>query len=220
MKGDMEMAVIVREKVKGSGEWYIFINHQGKRKSKKVGRDKRLALEVAEKIAARLLLGDTKLIENSPPCPTFKEYAEQWLQGYIRSVRRGGTYTRYKCALERQIYPAIGKMNLIQIKRKDIKTLLLELNNRGFSKSSISMARIVISGVMTSAIEDEIIELNPATGMMKQLGLKPEKGFKGETYGHIIPSDNDSAVNLLDDVSTATKRNLYATKKALKVINS
>ena len=37
------MGVRVREKVKGSGEWWIFIDHQGKRKAKKVGRDKRLA---------------------------------------------------------------------------------------------------------------------------------------------------------------------------------
>lgn len=31
------MAVIVREKKKGSGEWWVFINHLGNRKSKKVG---------------------------------------------------------------------------------------------------------------------------------------------------------------------------------------
>jgi integrase len=44
------MGVKVREKPKGSGNWWIFINHQGKRKSKKIGKDKCLAREVAKKI--------------------------------------------------------------------------------------------------------------------------------------------------------------------------
>ena len=41
------MGVLVKEKVKGSGEWWIFINHNGKRKSKKVGKNKRIAVEAA-----------------------------------------------------------------------------------------------------------------------------------------------------------------------------
>jgi integrase len=46
------MAVNVREKPKGSGIWWIFINHQGKRKSKKIGTDCKIAREVAKKIEA------------------------------------------------------------------------------------------------------------------------------------------------------------------------
>ncbi len=42
------MGVTVREKVKGSGVWWVFISHQGKRKSKKIGRDKTLALDLTE----------------------------------------------------------------------------------------------------------------------------------------------------------------------------
>jgi len=41
------MGVKVREKEKGSGVWYVFISHQGRRKSKRIGKDKRLAREVA-----------------------------------------------------------------------------------------------------------------------------------------------------------------------------
>lgn len=42
------MGVKVREKPKGSGVWWIFINHHGRRKSKKVG-SKKNALEAAQK---------------------------------------------------------------------------------------------------------------------------------------------------------------------------
>ena len=43
------MGVRVREKPKGSGIHRVFINHHGRRKAKKIGKDKRLAREVAKK---------------------------------------------------------------------------------------------------------------------------------------------------------------------------
>ena len=43
------MGVIVREDKKGSGVWYIYINHQGKRKAMMVG-PKRAALKLADEI--------------------------------------------------------------------------------------------------------------------------------------------------------------------------
>ena len=59
------MGVKVREKIKGSGEWWIFINHKGRRKAKKIGRDKKVALAMANKIEAKLVLGDMKLSSNT-----------------------------------------------------------------------------------------------------------------------------------------------------------
>jgi integrase len=51
------MAVRVREKVAGSGVFWVFVNHEGIRKAKKVGSEK-TALEVAEVIKARIALGE------------------------------------------------------------------------------------------------------------------------------------------------------------------
>jgi len=61
--------VTVREKK--PGEWWVFINHHGKRTSKKVGGDKRLALDAAKKIEAKLVLADYNLAEKEKT-PTFK----------------------------------------------------------------------------------------------------------------------------------------------------
>jgi len=52
------MAVKIRERPKGSGEWWLFIDHQGKRKAKKIGKDKKLARDMAKKIEAKLALGE------------------------------------------------------------------------------------------------------------------------------------------------------------------
>ena len=73
----IKMAVTVREKVKGSGVWWIFINHQGKRRSKKIG-DKRTANAVAKKVRERLAAGDIGIVREQ--CPTIKKYGRQWLK--------------------------------------------------------------------------------------------------------------------------------------------
>ena len=72
----IKMAVKINQRPKGSGIWWIFINHQGKRKAKKIGRDKRLAQEVAKKIEAKLLLNDVGLLQDDKKTATFKRYAE------------------------------------------------------------------------------------------------------------------------------------------------
>ncbi len=46
------MSVTVREKTKGSGVWWLFINHNGKRRSKQIGRDKAEALRIAKVVRA------------------------------------------------------------------------------------------------------------------------------------------------------------------------
>jgi integrase len=65
------MGVKVREKPANSGTWWIFINHQGKRRAKKVGRDKKLALDAAKKIEAKLALGDVGLLQEEQLVSTF-----------------------------------------------------------------------------------------------------------------------------------------------------
>ena len=58
------MGVKVRERPQESGIWWVFIDHQGNRKSKKIGKDKKLANDVAKKIEARLVLGDTGIFDS------------------------------------------------------------------------------------------------------------------------------------------------------------
>jgi integrase len=93
------MGVKVREKPAGSGVWWIFIDHLGKRKAKKVGKDRKLAEEVARKISAKLTLGDVGITEKKEQVPAFKEYAELWLHGYIKPLRRETTFERYRDVL-------------------------------------------------------------------------------------------------------------------------
>ena len=64
------MGVTVRQELRG-GDWWIFIHHNGRRESKAIGKDKGFAMQMAEKIKARLVLGDFRM--DDPKVPTFKE---------------------------------------------------------------------------------------------------------------------------------------------------
>ena len=104
------MGVKVRERPEGSGIYWVMIDHQGKRKSKKIGKDKTTANKIAKKIEAKLVLSDLDILEtHATEQPNFEEYAKCWLEDYIKPLRRPSTYERYRDILERHVFPTLGK---------------------------------------------------------------------------------------------------------------
>jgi integrase len=181
------MGVKVREKPKGSGVYWVFINHQGRRKSKKIGRDEDLANEVAEKIKAKLVLGELNIEKIEQPCPLFKDYCELWLEGYVKSLRAWSTYDRYRGVLKKHVYPSLGSKPIDQIKRSDVKSLILKLHKKELSLSSLELVRDVISGPMGYAMDEEIIAANPVTGIFKHLKLERDRKLAKDplTYAEV-----------------------------------
>lgn len=179
------MAVKVREKSLGSGVWWVFINHHGQRKSKRIGPDKALADEVAKKIEARLVLGDMNIMTpetEKPHVQTFEEYATVWLESYIKPLRRASTYDRYKGVLFRQVFPAIGKRPIIEIRRAEIRAILMKHYGEGASRSTVCLLRDVISGPLSYALDEEIITANPVSGILRRLKLDRQKALRVEPF--------------------------------------
>jgi integrase len=169
------MGVKVRERPKGSGVWWIFIDHKGKRKAKRVGSEE-AARKAAKLIEAKLTLGDVGVADREKPkAPAFKEYAELWLTGYVKRLRRETTFERYAGILRQHVYPVLGRLSIDEIARKDVRDLLLSLYNKGLSKGTVCLTRDVLSGPFAHAIDDEIIENNPVQGVVKRLQLTRNK---------------------------------------------
>ena len=160
------MGVKVREKVKGSGEWWIFINHKGKRRSKKIG-DKRAANTVKRKVEARLAKGDMGMIRDK--FPTLSAYSKQWLVAPFHDWK-DSTQREYEKAFNLHVKPRLGSKRLDEIKRVTVKTLLAQLKEQGLSPSRIKTVKNVVSGILNSAIEDELIKANPCRRMGKYTG--------------------------------------------------
>jgi integrase len=190
------MGVKVRERPPGSGIWWIYIDHQGTRKAKKIGKDKKKALEAAKKIEAKLTLGDLGITENKPKPPLFKEYAEVWLHCYIKGLRRQSTFERYQDLLKRYILPVLGNRPIDDIKRGEIRDLLLRLNRKGLSRSTICLIRDVIGGPLSFALDEELILVNPASGITKKLQLRRDRKIEVE------PLTKEEVTLFLDACST------------------
>ncbi|MBW1697857.1 MAG: site-specific integrase [Deltaproteobacteria bacterium] len=170
------MGVKVRERPKGSGIWWIFIDHRGKRKAKKVGRDRRFALETAKKIEAKLVLGDFGFIgTKKKDVPSFKDYSSLWLENYIKPLRRKATYAKYRDNLRLHVWPILGEKPIDEIKRVDIRNMFIELHKKGLSSAMLCSIRDAVGGPLNYAIDDEIIETNPVSGIMRRLNIEHEK---------------------------------------------
>jgi len=182
------MGVNIREKPKGSGVWWIFINHQSKRKSKKIG-SKDIAKKVAEKVKAKLVLGELNIEKINRKCPTFKEYAEMWLS--LPHDRKESTQYNYKGYLQGHIYPHIGSITIDKIRKKDLKLLFDKLSIKGLRLSTCRTIKIPLNGVLDHAVDSEWIDSNP---------LKNIKSGKDSAKNEVDPLTEKDAISLLDEM--------------------
>ena len=191
------MAVIVREKVKGSGEWWVFINHKGKRRSKKVG-DKRAANSVKREVEARLAQGDMGMIRQQ--CPTLTAYGKKWLSSSLQEWKDSTCYN-YEGAFNRHIKPRLGNKRLDEVKRADVKDLIEALKAAGKSAATIQVIKSVLSGILTGAMEDEILSVNPCASTGKYVGNGGEK--------EVVPLSADEVITLLKNTSECLSDTIY-----------
>ena len=160
------MGVKVRERPKGSGIYWIFIDHQGKRKSKKFGRDKRLAQEAAKKIEAKLVLGQLDLQpKDTSTVPKFSEYAEVWLKGYGKTALKYSTQESYRNELRNHITPYFGKKRLDEIARTDVKQFIYDSLGKDLAPATVRKQVAYLSSILNQAVDDEIIEHYSGTAL-------------------------------------------------------
>jgi integrase len=156
------------------GKWYLVIDHKGQRKSKAVSASRSVAEEVRRQVEGRLALGDMGMFDSSSDSLTFAEYTEKWLRDYVAVELKRSTMRGYENVLKVYVLPVLGNKKLAHIKRNEIKTLLAKLGAQGLTKGTRHNVLAVISGVLSYAVDDELLEVNPALG----LGRKSRKASK------------------------------------------
>jgi integrase len=199
------MAVIVKER--NPGEWWLFINYNGKRKAKKVG-SKSAADKARQQIEAKLALGDLGCLDKPKPEvkeTTFKEYAEAWLQTH---GAKESTINYYRDYLQRYVYPRFGSLKLSSITREQIKTWRGELVAKELSANTVRLATAALRTPLSSAVEDGKLIKNEAfklpkvratTAKREPQAMEPEevtaflnaaKGY-GDYYAPVLYGDCD-----------------------------
>ncbi len=162
------MGVKVREKPINSGIWWIFIDHRGRRKAKKIGKGKKVAENIAKKIEAKLVLGDMRLVEKKQvTTPTFQEYAQTWITLTVAVTCKKSTESDYKGILKNHVLPVFGKTPVNKINKFMVKNFLMKKIKDGYASSTVTHMKNAVSGVLNLAIDDEIIQTNPAHNIGK-----------------------------------------------------
>jgi len=154
------MGVKVR-KPGGHRSWCVVIDHQGQRKTIAVG-SRPAAERVRREVEARLALGGVALLQPEvPDRPTLATYATEWLKN-VEHERKPSTAGFYGQFLRLYVLPRFGESRLGDIEREDVKRFISDLRARDFAKNTIRLAVTALRAVLTAAVEDQLIENNPA----------------------------------------------------------
>ena len=150
----------VKERPKGSGVYWLYICHRGKRKTKKIGKDRELACKVAKRLDAKLTLDQLGFATG-----TFAEYAERWIHVDVPAKNKPSTIKHYTEILAQHVKPVFGSRPVGEITRADVKEFL-QKKVAGLAPSTVKHFKSVISGVLGVAMDEGALQSNPA----KQLG--------------------------------------------------
>ncbi len=155
------MGVTVREKVEGSGIYWVFIAHQGRRTSRKVG-DCKAAREAARKIQARLTLGKGAFGEKAKlPAPTLEQYFKRFEKSY-RATLKPKTWASYEGSMRIHVLPKFGQLCLDEVTRPKMKEFVAELVEKGLARDSIRLILAALGIIYNQAVEDKVVSENPA----------------------------------------------------------
>ncbi len=160
------------------------IDYKGIRKYKTIGLDTPENRDRAEDEKAQLESGlryhgeaALKGPEKARPCPKFKDYALNWLNG-LRGLKQS-TLQSYKGNLDKHLIPAFGTFALDEIDYRSVKLFLQakqraayptrhklkkgqEQVYRPYSKDALRLMRATLRVLLEEAVSDGYLTTNPA----------------------------------------------------------
>ena len=169
------MAVKVRER---KGAWWVFVDYKGRRRAKRVGvgaSGKRAALAAAEKLQAKLALGDTSPLEEDRRAPSFQDIAEGWLAKYpkVNSISQT-TLENYTSFTRKHLIPFFGTRLVSAITTEVIEDFIVAKRSengsarfagRPLSDATLRTGLITLRLILQHAVKAKAIVANPAVGV-------------------------------------------------------
>ncbi len=208
------MGVTVREKVRGSGIWWVFASEGGRRKSKRLG-SKKAADQFADRVRVQLADGDLRVFEPpAPPAPvvavpTFGAFASRWLERHAASGGRHGSHAIFASAITHHLRPYFADRALSTISPSLIEDFISHLRTRGsvrypgkgLSEVSVQSIVAVLGRVLRFAVREKAIAASPMGdvefGQRRRISPDPDPFLPAEIRKIIAAArelDMDAAV--------------------------
>ena len=129
---------------------------------------------------------------------TIEEYAQTFIQR-IEHTRKHTTHADYRKILDRDILPVFRGLDLQDITREKVKDLAMASLKKGQSPKTVQNIIRCLSSLLSHAIEDELVTVNPA--------LKPGRFLPRITKRHkITPLTREEVALLLDTAKTKSSK--------------
>ena len=148
------------------GAWWIFIDHKGRRRSKRIG-DRETARHLAQRIRLALTAGDLSVTQPTVET-TLKTYSEGWLRG-LHANLKASTVRFYAENLTRHVLPLLGSRPVSRLTRADCRLLITSSREKGLKLATVKGIARTLSSLLSQAVEDEKLPANPALRMGRYL---------------------------------------------------
>jgi integrase len=160
------MAAKLREK---DDFYWVVVHHQGRRRWKKIGKDKREAQKVVHKINAQLALGKFSM-EDSRRTPTVAEALENWLEDYKPTLSRSFAQLA-EGNIRRHLAPAFGSLRLAELQERHLLQFIAQKSaaKKPLSASTLTNILSLLRRVMALSVEAGEIDRNPCRNLGRLL---------------------------------------------------
>jgi integrase len=166
------MAVKVRQR---RGAWWVFVDHQGQRKAKRVGTGragKHAAELAAAKIAARLADGGPLVVEAPTAVPTFETAARVWLARYSTLFAvRPGTLRYRTIFLEKHVIPHFAGCRASEVTAERVEDFIAAkrapggaLRGKALADSTLKVNLPTLRMLLDSFVRRGWLAANPLRG--------------------------------------------------------
>ncbi len=190
------MAAKLREK---DGFYWVVVHHQGRRKWKKIGRDKREALKVVHKVNAQLALGEFSM--NAPgSVPSVESALRRWYEDYKPTFSHSFA-TVTEVSIRKHLIPAFGSLQLPELSERHLLQFIAEKSTGNASQRPLQVRSIrnilsVLRRVLALAVEEGQLEKNPCRNLSRLLG-KVERQ-QADEIEHVNAWSREEVATLLD----------------------
>ncbi len=139
---------------------------------------------------------------------TLKEFSEQWLESYVKPSLQPGTVQKYTEELDDKILPALGHYKLTELRPSIIARFYASLMAEGarkdgkpggYSIGSIRKTSTVLSSVLRTATEWELIDQNPC-----QKATLPAAPYTPEKSNFFTPAQTIAFLSYIEQPLTWT----------------
>lgn len=86
----------------------------------------------------------------------YKTWLQEWLENYVKPIRKRQTYKKYKCQIERHISPTLGDFEINEISAFELQKFMSGLCKSGFASNTINGIVTVLKMSLKQAVKHKI----------------------------------------------------------------